>query len=103
MLGVTRSLTASCKVSHLSETQVNEGLFINDALHKATISVDEQGTEATGVTSSVLVPLMGIAIESENSCAHQITADRPFVFIIYDRQTTTILFLGQVTNPVVVS
>ena len=73
----------------------SEGLFIDNALHKATISVDEQGTEATGVTASVIMPLLGMG----NDCGNRITVDHPFFFAIYHRQTGTILFLGQVTNP----
>ena len=70
-------------------------LFIDYAEHKATISVDEQGTEATGVTMTAMA-LSGLMSE----CGNEVIANRPFIFAIYDFQTSTILFLGRVMNPV---
>jgi serpin B len=72
----------------------NGGLFIDYAGHKATISVDENGTEASGVS------LLGMATSGAISeCGREVTADRPFIFAIYDRETSAILFLGRVMNP----
>lgn len=72
----------------------SSGLSIGYAEHKATITVDEQGTEASGVTV-VAIPEMG----GGNACDNEIIADRPFIFIIYDHATSTILFMGRVMNP----
>lgn len=69
-------------------------LSISDVIHKAFVSVDENGTEAAaatgvivGVTSAPLEPI-------------QVTLDHPFIFLIRDIQTGTILFVGRVVNPV---
>jgi serpin B len=68
-------------------------LFISDVEHKAYISVDEKGTEAaaaTGVTMSptaVFMPRMTFK------------ADHPFLFMIRDRNSGAILFLGRVEDP----
>ncbi|MBI1278803.1 MAG: serpin family protein [Anaerolineaceae bacterium] len=70
------------------------GLGIGYAEHKATITVDEEGTEAIGVTATLSV-LLGRG----NDCSDEIIADRPFIFIVYDHQTNTILFMGRVMNP----
>lgn len=72
------------------------GLSVDTAIHKAVISVDEQGTEAAGVT---MVSMAISALVSE--CEMEVTADRPFIFAIYDAETSAILFLGRVMNPAV--
>jgi len=66
-------------------------LYIADVVHRAWISVDEAGTEAAAATA-VIIPLGG-ASESVS-----LTVDRPFVFLIRDISTNTILFLGHVVE-----
>lgn len=67
------------------------GLFIADAVHKGTITVDEEGTEAAAVT--------GVAMEESAYPTAELTLDRPFVFAIVERETGVILFVGRVMNP----
>jgi serpin B len=71
----------------------NAGLWIGDAIHRATITVDEWGTEAAAVT--------GLAFELSGPPPPDavIHADRPFAFTIVDTQAHTPLFLGQVADP----
>ncbi len=66
-------------------------LYIRDVVHKAWISVDEAGTEAGAATA---VAMEGMAEEVIN-----ITVDSPFIFLIRDIETGTILFVGRVLNP----
>jgi serpin B len=68
-------------------------LFIKEVLHKAFVSVDEAGTEAAAATA-VVVALKGLP-----SPPIEVTVDRPFVFLIRDIKTGTILFVGRVVNP----
>lgn len=67
-------------------------LFISAARQKAEIVVDENGTEAVAATAAVM-PVS--ALERVN-----LALDRPFLFAMRDRGTQTVLFLGQVMNPV---
>ncbi len=67
------------------------GLFIGDAVHKGTITVDEQGTEAAAVT--------GVAMETSAYPTAEMVLDHPFFFAIVEQQTGAILFLGRVLNP----
>jgi serpin B len=67
-------------------------LYIAEALHKADITVDEKGTEAAAATAL----LMPVSAAPEPI---QMTADRPFIFAIAERETGAILFLGRVTDP----
>lgn len=70
-------------------------LYISAALHRATIAVDEGGTEATAATAIVGGE---VSLRAGPPPLH-LTIDRPFIFAIVERQTGAILFLGRVTNP----
>jgi serpin B len=69
-------------------------LFIQDVVHKAFVSVDESGTEAGAATGVI------IGVTSAPPPPKRFIADRPFVFLIRDKQTGAILFIGRITNPV---
>jgi serpin B len=71
-------------------------LYISAVLHKALVRVDERGTEAAAATA-----VIGRAGGAAGPSARPIefTADRPFIFLIQDVKTGTILFLGRVLDP----
>jgi serpin B len=71
----------------------NRDLFIHDVIHKAFVAVDEAGTEAAAATAVVIGPVGAEGAEVE------VNVDRPFIFLIRDIETGTILFLGRVLNP----
>ena len=68
-------------------------LFISEVVHQAFVSVDEAGTEAAAATAVMMAPTSAMAEPVE------MTADRPFVFLIRDLETGTILFVGRVVEP----
>jgi len=68
-------------------------LFIQDVVHKAFVSVDEEGTEAAAATA-VIVGTTSIPAEPI-----KVEVNRPFIFLIRDIETGAILFLGRVVNP----
>ena len=68
-------------------------LWIRAVVHKAFVSVDEKGTEAAAATGVVMLE-SGVSKEPI-----AVTVDRPFVFLIRDTGTGTVLFLGRVLNP----
>jgi serpin B len=68
-------------------------LFISDVIHKAFVSLDEAGTEAAAATA-VAMKLMAVPEEPV-----EVTVDRPFIFLIRDIETGTILFVGRVVDP----
>lgn len=68
-------------------------LHIDDVVHKAFVSVDEAGTEAAAA-SAVIVGTTSMPLEPLT-----VTLDRPFIFMIRDIKTGTILFIGRVMNP----
>jgi serpin B len=69
-----------------------DNLYLSDALHKALISVDEAGTEAAAST-------VALARATSAFPSAVVTADRPFLFIIRETSTDTILFMGRVADP----
>jgi serpin B len=68
-------------------------LYIQDVVHKAFIAVDEAGTEAAAA-SGVIVGTTAVP-----SDIVKLDINRPFIYLIHDIQTGTILFLGRVMNP----
>ena len=68
-------------------------LLISDVLHKAYVSVDEAGTEAAAASAAI------VSIAAMPSSTTTLSIDRPFIFVIRDIQTGTILFIGRVMNP----
>ena len=71
-------------------------LTISDVIHKAFVAVDEAGTEAAAATAVVMrVKSMPIVEEPV-----AFTVDRPFIFLIRDIATGSILFIGRVVDPV---
>jgi serpin B len=71
----------------------NRELFISAVVHKAYVDVNEEGTEAAAATG-VTMKLTGIGAPPP-----VFRADHPFIFLIRDNQTGSILFLGRVANP----
>jgi serine protease inhibitor len=69
-----------------------EKLFITAVLHKAFVDVNEAGTEAAAATAVVV----GTTSLPPSATFH---ADRPFLFLIRDNRTGSVLFLGRVVNP----
>ena len=68
-------------------------LFISAVLHKAFVKVDETGTEAAAATAVI----MGITAVPPDPVA--MVVDRPFIFLVIDRNTDSIVFMGRVMDP----
>ena len=73
----------------------NRDLYIGAVLHKAFVSVDEDGTEAAAATAVIMKTTSAPLAEPLN-----FTVDRPFIYLIRDGQTGSILFMGRVVEPV---
>lgn len=68
-------------------------LYISAILHKAFVDVNEEGTEAAASTAVVMT------IRSMPDPLPVFRADHPFLFLIQDYATRSILFMGRVANP----
>ncbi len=70
-------------------------LFINQVFHKAFVKVDEKGTEAAAA-SAVVMATKGAG---PAPAALELKVDRPFVYLIRDRRSGLVLFMGRVADP----
>ena len=68
-------------------------LVITDVIHQSFVAVDEQGTEAAAATAVI------IGTTSAPPPPVPFAVDRPFIFLIRDIPTDTILFIGRLLDP----
>ncbi|HRZ12529.1 MAG TPA: serpin family protein, partial [Kiritimatiellia bacterium] len=69
-------------------------LYIGAVLHKAFVEVNEEGTEAAAATAVVMQPRA-----MAPSRPVLFTADHPFLFLIVEKQTGSLLFMGRLSDP----
>ncbi|MHC4989674.1 MAG: serpin family protein, partial [Planctomycetota bacterium] len=92
-MGMTDAFDAeAADFTGMSTSAGAEELKLAAAVHKAFVKVDEKGTEAAAATGVVADAMAARFTPS-------FTADHPFVFLIQDRDTRCVLFLGRVTRP----
>ncbi len=74
-------------------TRINKegGLSISEVKHKTYIEVDEEGSKAAAATSVAIV---------KTSLPNPIICNRPFIFLIRENNSQSILFIGKVTDPI---
>ena len=70
-------------------------LYVSDAIHKAKIEFSEKGIKAAAVTAFGME--MGTALRDEEPITIRI--DNPFLFMIIDKETGDIWFMGKVYRP----
>ena len=74
----------------------NKKLYIRGAIHKSFVNVNEEGTEAAAVT------VLGIRVAVSLPPVFKVfKANHPFIFLIQERETGQILFIGKVVNPTI--
>ena len=89
-MGMPLAFTERADFSAMGSNASGDPPCINRVLHKTFISVGEKGTRAGAVT----------AVEMKNECAVEeenpryVTLDRPFLYMIFDRETETVIFMG---------
>lgn len=88
-LGMKDAFEATSDFSGMDGTQ---NLSISAILHKAFVEVDEKGTEAAAATA-VVMTLRSLPKY------RKFMADHPFVFLIRDKATGSVLFMGRMTQP----
>ena len=84
--------TAFSMQADLSGIDGSQNLYIQNVIHQAFVQVDEKGTEAAAATSIM------IGIKSAMP-SNVFRADHPFIFIIQEKETGNILFMGRMTDP----
>lgn len=90
-LGLKRALRPGADFSGMSASP----LYLSEVKHQSFVEVNEQGTEAAAVTTGV----MALAAMRNQPPPFYMVVDRPFLFMISDRSTKSVLFLGLVRAP----
>jgi len=70
---------------------------LSDVIHKAFIEVDEKKTEAAA--ASAVIVTVEVSLEKQIPEPLVMRIDHPFIFLIRDNRTNTILFLGRIMKP----
>ena len=84
-------ITAFSGGADFSGMDGSKNLFIKSVIHQAFINVNEEGTEAaaaTSVTSATCIDMTPV-----------FRADHPFIFLIQERESGNILFMGRAMDP----
>jgi serine protease inhibitor len=90
-LGMAQAFTVGA--ADFSGLDGTRDVFLSDVIHEAFVSVDEAGTEAAAATA-VIGDVGGMPPE-----ATPLRVDRPFLFVIRDRATGAVIFMGRVVDP----
>jgi serpin B len=88
-LGMVHAFSRRADFSGMDGTRL---LYIDQVVHKAFVVVNEEGTEAAAATAVIMVLGMPPPVPV-------FRADHPFLFLIREKRTGSILFLGRVANP----
>ncbi|MFT3739878.1 MAG: serpin family protein [Breznakibacter sp.] len=89
-LGMPSAFSGSAEFSNMG-TPAN--LAIDEVKHKTFVEVGEEGTEAAAVTS---IGIVTTSYPPTSPTPVIFDVDRPFVFIIREKDTNSVIFLGQV-------
>ena len=88
-LGIDLAFTHSADLSGMS---ADLDMMIDVVIHEAYVKINEEGTEAAAATG------VGVGTTSEPQY-ESVTADHPFLFLVRDRITDSVLFIGRVADP----
>jgi len=89
-MGMPEAFSGSADFSGITD---KADLIISDVIHKAFVSVDEEGTEAAAATA-VIFRETSMPIEIAD-----VNINNSFIFLIKDITTGSTLFIGRVINP----
>jgi serpin B len=91
-MGMRQAFASSANFSGMTGKR---DFAISAVIHKAYVDVNEEGTEAAAATA---VTMRALAMRAEPPPVIFL-ADHPFVFLIRDNHSNSILFMGRLANP----
>ena len=92
-MGMVQAFSGSADFSGMTG---HRDFAISEVIHKAYIDVNEEGTEAAAATA---VTMRAMAIRAPEAPPPIFRADHPFVFMIRDNRSASILFMGRMADP----
>jgi len=84
--------TAFSMAADFSGMDGTDRLYISQVIHQAFVEVNEEGTEAAATTAVIMA-------QKSAGFSNMFMADHPFVFMIQEKETGNILFLGRMSDP----
>ena len=90
--------TAFSNAADFSGMTGERDLFISAVIHQAFVEVNEEGTEAAAATVGIMTDLSS-GFSWRQKSIPIFRADHPFIFLIQEKKTGNILFLGRVSDP----
>ena len=90
-LGIESMFESRADFSKMTDDKV----VVDQVKHKTFVEVNEEGTEAAGITAGMIARSASASIITP----FEMKVNRPFFFIIRDLQTGTILFMGSIVEP----
>jgi len=91
-MGMEIAFTDKADFSNISDLD----LYISFVLHQSFIETNEEGTEAAAAT------IVGISTTSAPSDPEILNIDHPFIYLIRETETNTVLFAGRIADPTAV-
>jgi serpin B len=92
-MGMRQAFSSSADFSGMTG---HRDFAISEVIHKAYVDVNEEGTEAAAATA---VTMRALAMRAPEAAPPVFRADHPFVFIIRDNRSASILFMGRMADP----
>jgi serpin B len=90
-LGMSSAFSGTADFSRI---HANGGIMISRVIHKTYVEVDEEGTEAAAVTAiEIRTTSVGPQVD------FYMNVNRPFMFVIREKETNAILFMGKIVQP----
>jgi serpin B len=93
-MGMAQAFSGSADFSGMTGKR---DFAISEVIHKAYIDVNEEGTEAAAATA---VGFRALAMRGPVEQPPVFRADHPFIFLIRDNRSSSILFMGRMADPV---
>lgn len=86
-MGMADAFTGRADFSGMTDAAI----FIDEVYHQAKLEVDEEGTKAAAVTAVVMEKMVPRRVKMQ--------VDRPFLLVIRDIRSGSIVFIGRVVDP----
>ncbi|KAL2789535.1 serpin A12 precursor [Daubentonia madagascariensis] len=87
-LGITKVFEEHGDLTRISP---HRNLKVGEAVHEAELKMDEKGTEGAAGSGAQTLPM---------ETPMPVKINKPYIMIIYETLTPSILFLGKIVNPV---
>lgn len=95
-LGLVLPFSGGADLTEMVDSLVGQNLYVSSIFHKSFIEVNEEGTEAASASAAV------IALRGLPPPKMDFVADHPFLFLIREDLTGTVLFIGHVLDPLAI-